>query len=404
MVLVVDDLFDHAPTPTTYTLTTTIPPVAPLPRDGSTILPITEALADQFDENYFSLDVAAAGEIDDLTLATGIPIGGSIVDRDDHPVASFGGDDEELRGYRGPVRFPAPGRYYLAVHTPGAPAGVGFALTSSIATITPQPLALGAPRSGQALDASGTAVYTFDPAGPWASIAAPGALPGTLAIALFDPATAIGRLGALATASTVSVGQTEIDPPDSSPVGSAVLGPVGLVTAELPPAMLLVVTAATPSDPGTFALDAEAVAATQLGTLALDADVTRPGEVANPGAPHRYLMSGPDGQRFQIAATRASGGARALATVTTTEQDVDVADDLGGGATLVGPLSAGQIVAFEVRSLDAVATTYTLDVQVIAPPPCGNDGFQCDDGSCIPDSFLCDGFPDCPSGEDEEGC
>jgi low density lipoprotein-related protein 2 len=35
---------------------------------------------------------------------------------------------------------------------------------------------------------------------------------------------------------------------------------------------------------------------------------------------------------------------------------------------------------------------------------CGFDGFECNDGTCIPASFVCDGFDDCAGGEDEVGC
>lgn len=35
---------------------------------------------------------------------------------------------------------------------------------------------------------------------------------------------------------------------------------------------------------------------------------------------------------------------------------------------------------------------------------CKADEFECDDGTCYPDSFKCDGADDCSAGEDEQGC
>ena len=33
---------------------------------------------------------------------------------------------------------------------------------------------------------------------------------------------------------------------------------------------------------------------------------------------------------------------------------------------------------------------------------CDDDEFRCNDGDCIPGSYVCDDDPDCSSGEDED--
>lgn len=39
-----------------------------------------------------------------------------------------------------------------------------------------------------------------------------------------------------------------------------------------------------------------------------------------------------------------------------------------------------------------------------APAGCGADAFACNDGTCLPAGWRCDGFLDCMGGEDEAGC
>lgn len=44
------------------------------------------------------------------------------------------------------------------------------------------------------------------------------------------------------------------------------------------------------------------------------------------------------------------------------------------------------------------------DNAVTQPPRCREDEFTCRDGTCIPQSALCDERPDCPYAEDEANC
>lgn len=39
---------------------------------------------------------------------------------------------------------------------------------------------------------------------------------------------------------------------------------------------------------------------------------------------------------------------------------------------------------------------------ILAAKTCGENEFQCLTGSCIPDSWVCDSFPDCRTGSNDE--
>ena len=49
-------------------------------------------------------------------------------------------------------------------------------------------------------------------------------------------------------------------------------------------------------------------------------------------------------------------------------------------------------------------TTYFVQFCTDASNPCAAGRFRCDDGSCVPSNWVCDGQPDCPLGEDERAC
>lgn len=49
-------------------------------------------------------------------------------------------------------------------------------------------------------------------------------------------------------------------------------------------------------------------------------------------------------------------------------------------------------------------TTNPIDIDPSDSEICLKNQFMCDSGRCISKSYVCDGFPDCSSGEDETNC
>ena len=52
--------------------------------------------------------------------------------------------------------------------------------------------------------------------------------------------------------------------------------------------------------------------------------------------------------------------------------------------------------------MDSNTKSYTIDIHAYASSEC--NGYQCVEGPCIYDYWVCDDYVDCPYGEDEEGC
>lgn len=315
VTVVVDDVFDYAAVPSTFTLGIAAKTTAqPLPSDGSSVTAqaADTALHSVASANLFSFDVGSAGELDALALALSQPMQGAIVDGDFQSVADFGGLAGSpsafavFSSYEGVIATRAPGRYYLALYGPTIAAGTSYTVTSTRQVETPVPLTSGTPQPATPLDAGDALVFSFAPATtPWATLNATGTNTGDVAVALYDPTTVAGRLGALAVTTNAGAAVSPGTPPLVAPFslpsdGSA---PAEYIFASLPEASVIAAATATPTGAApAIAVDLEPVAFVALGELA--AGTTMHTDEAQGAL--RYLAMSPKSSALAISATAVS--------------------------------------------------------------------------------------------------
>jgi len=69
--------------------------------------------------------------------------------------------------------------------------------------------------------------------------------------------------------------------------------------------------------------------------------------------------------------------------------------------------SGQKLRSIEVKTGKKMARVWTFSVLRYPCNACGSacgSNYQCRDGSCVPQSWRCDGSTDCSTGEDEIGC
>lgn len=286
-IVVVDDTYNYALGPAQFTLTVAPNDATPLSTTGGTATQTEQA------SNQFYFDTTAPDQTVAIAITWNHAVRGSLLDGQLNTVAGFtdyGASSPTWTMYRGLLRIHEPGRYYFVVVDPTGTAGTTqLSATSTITLLTPGAITEGTPTGNQTFDAaSRETAFTYDRgADPWQlfSVSAAGTASETLA--LYDPATAYGRLDAL----TASAGAqaSEVTPILQHAFGAAG-GAVGRIVIDDPATYLVKVTGGNASGTATVDVTFDKRAIIDLGTIDTGHDASATDNLLGPGQTTGYVL------------------------------------------------------------------------------------------------------------------
>lgn len=368
-LIAIDQAYALVPAAADFTLDVSVSNAVGLSRTGGTVqAPASVTSGSDFSRlNLFGFEVSAANATVALQLQWTPAVVGQIYDATGQLAAAFTtpGSGGTWTTYRGLVRLPAAGRYYVAVHAPSATTGTTLGVVSSIAELVPAAITQGTPLTA-ALGFARAAPFLYAAgADPWHQFDATGVNTGGQEVAWFDPSLAFGRLDALVTSSGTL-------PPEATPVFTRTYaqagGPSGRVLLDDGlQAYYVRVSATNPTTTPSVTLTfARRSAMVDLGTLTTGT-VTRTGETIDPNAPQRfYLVRTGIGKTVTITVTPTSNlntqlrrlradetALGALINTSANGADVETFTQAGTGWT-----------AFAVSSAGNLAGARTFDVSV----------------------------------------
>lgn len=215
-LIVIDPEINTASAPTTATLEITTHAAVPLSLTGGTAMRDNAAIAPASlgDLAQFYFDAAAPGDVIGLDIAWNTPVDGVLVDEHGAIASAFSWDPGSAAflgffggfgsftwdGYTGLFRAPAAGRYYFLVNDPFGAVGDDLVATSTVAKLTPTPIAFGTPLTTVVSGPFGAVPLDYPGnVEPWQRATLTASVGSGGATALFyDANTTAGRLGALA--------------------------------------------------------------------------------------------------------------------------------------------------------------------------------------------------------------
>ncbi|CAN5897742.1 hypothetical protein BH11MYX2_BH11MYX2_06240 [soil metagenome] len=397
-LIVIDSLINTSDAATDYRVSFTATPTVPLRTNNTDAVAInTNPSADlgngfvYGDYAYYSIDATADDQTVDVDLSFDTDVSGILVDAskiNDPFSALVGGltfldGNETFTEYKGPIRFPHAGRYYLVVFAPGANAGDEITLTSKTAIETPGVITFGTDLTDVAVGEYNAKTFTYaTDAEPWQQFQlSANATSGGATAHFFDAASAYGLLSDIDTTAggepaDPGVGKlTALTAANNANASRFFIAPVINVNK-----FIVVVTTGTGNaTTSKFSIHTATRDYTDEGTHTAAFSVDRTAETLPATAPvtHRYLLKSAPGNTVTIGADPAllrNVGIHLLGgqeNVTTTKNTglVDVAE------TLTTTVGASGYLAYEVYDAGAVPGTgnydYSLDVVVptlVTPP------------------------------------
>lgn len=301
--------------------------------------------------NQFYFD-ATAGEILGLDITASVPVRGLIWDQDEHEVGDFSNGSTTWTTYHGLWRAQRAGRYYLALTAPSTAVNTMYSLTGAITPITPAPLAADTPLAGEVTNAFAANVYSVDLATTsWVSFAVNSATTGNVAVQIYDPATAFGRMDPVAGQPPITPSFLVTTPANGTPVNYV----IGAIANS--PALVVVRPASTPS---TFDLAMTTRTRTDLGAHAAPYTQTTTATAAG-----LYSIETAAGNRITVTVHPTDGGNPRIRWLNPDESTKHSFDSAGAGGDEVATwgITAGGVGAFAVDNTNA----YTITVAVAAP-------------------------------------
>lgn len=387
-LIVVDPQINTASAPTSFELRVTTHDAVPLSPSGGTATRSNRTTAPGAlgDLAAFYFDATAAGELVGVDLAWSTPVDGVLFDEHGEIASAFSWDPQfgnafglfagfgsfTWSGYRGVIRAPAPGRYYLAVYDPFGAVGDPLIATSTLTTLTATPLGFGTPLT--AVPTTALRAVAVDYAGDlqaWqrftlaASVSSGGA-----SAQLYDAETTAGRLGTLVLDDQLGGGPTT-DPGDGVPLVSlgATAGSTGFGARILlgqPQHLLGVIT--TTASSGTFDLGVAAQSYVDEGTRQSGV-ISHAAESVDPVTGRKlYLLRTAPANLVTVTVHPAAGLDAEIASLDADESTRSFANAGAAGVdeSLTIIADARGYVAIQVSAVSGVAS-YDLTINVAAP-------------------------------------
>jgi hypothetical protein len=366
-VVIVDEVYTLLPSSETFSLTVRSSTATPLSTSGGTA--IATATANNGSDfrllNLFSFEATTEDATLGMQLTFSPAIVGQIYDSNAALAASFTSPSTSTTWttYRGLVRVPHAGRYYVAVFAPSATSVTQLSVTSTITELVPEAVTKGTPLTSP-VNTFRTVPFTYD-AGtmdPWQQFNVTGVNTGGQVASWFDPAIAYGRLDSLVTSGGTLAGEVVPIVTKTLPVGGGAFGRVLL--SDPTTSYFVKVNASSPTTSPTVTLDFNVRSAMfDLGTIGAGMSAMRSGDTLTTTANTRYyLFRAPLDASVTITVTPGAGA------MNTSFRRLNADETTNGAVINNGGNGATDSVTFTQTGTDWTAIAVTASTNLSAGP------------------------------------
>lgn len=311
-VIIVDEVYTLLPTSEAFTLTVISSHATPLSTTGDAVTATaTSNNGSDFSLlNLWSFEASADNTTLGMNLTFSPAVVGQVYDESAIRAATFTSPNTTTTWstFRGLVRVPRAGRYYVATFSPGATSTTTITATATIAELAPEAVTMGTPLTSEVNTFRAVPfTYAAGTTDPWQQFNVTGVNTGGQVASWFDPIVTYGRLDALVTSSGTVQGEVAPIFARTLPASGGVSGRVLLADPTLD--YFVKVNATSPTTAPTVTLTFETRAfMTDLGSIAAGTSAMRAGESLTTTATTRfYLFRAPVGSSVTITVTPVTG-------------------------------------------------------------------------------------------------